>query len=577
MASPGTVDGGALLARALRAGGVEHVFALHGGHLNPFLAGCVAESIALVDGRHEAAVGNAADGYARATGGLGVAAVTAGAGFANCLPALVSAHLDRIPMLMITSSPPLRESELNELQGGIDQVGIVRPVTKWAHRVTSTERIPDLVALAVRKALSGPPGPVLLDVPVDIMFTSVREEQVPAWGNVGVGAPAVPTQVVVDEAVALLRASRRPVVVAGSGIRWARAQQDLLAFAERAQVPVFNQVSSYAGLPPDHPLNAYGAWNLGALAAELGAVPDLVLLLGARLGRYLGGRTGVLVPSEATVIQVDLDSTEIGRVRPIDLPVVADVGEVLRALTANLGDMPDWSDWSYRAAAVHRRPSTFLDEPTEIDGRMHPFHAVREVMRSIGPGATIIIDGGEAAGWAAESLHEARPADVMGMGGYLGILGLTTGLAIGTQVARPDDRVIVVCGDGAAGFNIQEFDTMVRHGLNVMTVVVNNALWAQSARGQSRELGSDSHVISTLADTNYDRVAEGFGAHGERVTRLADIPAAVERGFSSGLPSCLNLTVAPGPEPKTAAGMGKQPTSDSLAVPYYEAIPQQPY
>lgn len=573
MTTDGRVDGGTLLAGTLHRGGVQTVFGLHGGHLNPFLLACAKEGIRLVDGRHETAVVNAADGFARATGTLGVATVTAGAGFANALPGLVSAFVDRVPLLVITSSPPLRESELNELQGGFDQIGIVRPMTKWAHRVTSTERIPDLVALAIRKALAGPPGPVLLDIPVDIMFAAVSADSLPPTGNVGVGDRPAPTAAAVEQIGTLLRAAARPAIVAGSGVRWSGAQAELRQFAERAGIPVFNQVSSFAGLPPDHRLNAYGAWNLGALEVECGARPDLVLLFGARLGRYLGGRSGSMVPLAAKVVQVDLDASEIGRVRPVELPVVADVGHTLRALLADPRPYPDWSDWASGAAAVHRRASNFADDPLEIDGRMHPYHAVREVMNSIGPGASIIIDGGEAAGWAVESLHESRPADVMGMGGYLGILGLTTGLSVGVQVARPAGRVVVFCGDGAAGFHIQEFDTMVRHRLPVITVVVNNAQWAQSVRGQHREYGSAGEIISHLADTDYERVAQGFGAYGERVAKVGDIPAAVARAIESGLPALINLSVSASPEPKTAAGMGKKAQGDSLALPYYEAVP----
>src|ERR1700683_3520242 len=308
--------GGELLARSLRSAGVTTVFALHGGHLNPFLAGCAANGIRLIDGRHEAAVGNSADGYARATGGLGVAAVTAGAGFANVLPALVSAHVDRIPLLVITSSPPLREAELNELQGGVDQAGIVRPVTRWAPRVTPPERIPDLAALAIRKAWGPPPGPVLLDIPVDVMYRDGGDAGSAAPAAVGAAAPSADS---VRGACTLLRSARRPVVVAGNGLRWACGTDALITFAERAGIPVFHQVSTM-GLPAGHRLNAGGAWHLEALSEVAGHRPDLVLLAGARLGRFLGGRSGSMIPDSASLIQIDVDGAEIGRGRGGDGP-----------------------------------------------------------------------------------------------------------------------------------------------------------------------------------------------------------------------------------------------------------------
>ena len=570
------ISGGDLLAGALAEHGVDVVFAIHGGHLNPFLLAASRRGIRFIDGRHEGASGHSADGYARATGSLGVVAVTAGAGFANCLAAIVSAHLDRVPLLVITSSPPLRESELNELQGGVDQVAVVRPITRWAHRVTSTERIPDLTRLAIRKALAGPPGPVLLDIPVDLMFAEVDDSRVPVSGAPEAKLP-MPLAEVIAELVSRLEAAERPVIVAGNGIRYSHAARALLEFAERSGVPVFGQMGAWA-LPADHPLHAGGAWNLASLGTQIGSRPDLVLLVGARMGRFLGGRTGSMIPHDAAVVQVDIDSSEIGRVRNVDLAVVGDAGATLAAATSAIPtDWPDRSDWAKRVVAANHRGSSFADEDSEIDGRLHPYHAVRAVVRAIDPGATVVVDGGEAAGWVWESLHESHCADVMGFGGYLGILGLSTGLAIGAQVARPNNRVVVFCGDGAAGFHIQEFDTMVRHGLPIVMVVINNAVWAQSVRGQHRDYGAGGEVISHLADTNYDEVAVGFGAYGERVSRLADVEGAVRRAFQSGLPALINLAVAYGPEPKTAAGMGRKPADNEMAIPYYEAVPKGPY
>ncbi len=568
------VKGGELLARALHAGGVRTVFALHGGHLNPFLLACSEAGIDLIDGRHEGAVGHSAEGYARAAGSVGVAAVTAGAGFANALASLVSAHADRTPLLMITSSPPLREAELNELQGGIDQIAIARPLTRWAHRVTSVERIPDLAALALRKALGTPPGPVLLDIPVDVLFSELDESRVlPARHVTRIDVPA-PTQAAVESAGQILRSAERPVIVAGSGIRYARARDELRAFAELSNIPVFSQMGT-AWLPPGHRLSGIGGWHLATARQLAGAGPDAVLLIGARLGRFLGGRSGSMIPAEAKIIHVDTDGTEIGRIGNVEQAIVADARETLIALARDGRPWPDHSDWVRIATSVQHATSRFESEPEYLDGRMHPYHAVRAALRAVQPGSTIVVDGGETAGWVWESLAAAQYDDIMGFAGYLGILGLSMGLAIGAQAALPGRRVVLFAGDGAAGFHIQEFDTMVRHSLPVVLVVVNNALWAQSLRGQQRDYGDDAAAIITeLRDTSYEKVAEGFGAHGERVTKLDEVGPALQRAFDSGLPACINLTVALGPEPRTAAGMGGPATGDEIALPYYESIPR---
>ena len=172
-AAAGTVNGGELIARTLAAHGVRHAFGVHGGHLDAMLTSMVDHGITLVDHRHETAAGNAAEGYALATGGLGVVFATAGPGFANVYSAIANAHCDRIPVLVLTSSPPQREAELNVLQGAIDQVACSLPITRWAHRVTTAARLPDLVSLAIRHATGGVPGPVVLDVPIDVMFRPI--------------------------------------------------------------------------------------------------------------------------------------------------------------------------------------------------------------------------------------------------------------------------------------------------------------------------------------------------------------------------------------------------------------------
>lgn len=234
--------------------------------------------------------------------------------------------------------------------------------------------------------------------------------------------------------------------------------------------------------------------------------------------------------------------------RPFDVGITADAAETLRALSAagKAQQWPDWSEWARLATDAHRRAPAFAEEPLEVGGRMHPYHALREVLKSLAPDSNLVVDGGEIAAWAAVSLHEARPHRVIGCGylGYLGYLGITPGLAIGTQLAEPERPVVVLIGDGGMGFHIQEFDTTVRHGLNITMVVVNNVGWAMSFHGQDILFGEEGEVISRLADNDYDRVAAGFGAHGERVSHFEDIALAVKRAMEHDDPSCINLAVS---------------------------------
>lgn len=570
------VDGGELLARSLADAGVTVAFALHGGHLDAFFQGCRRHGIRLVDTRHEAAAGHAAEGYARSTGGLGVAVVTSGPGFANGFAALANASADRVPLLMITSSPPLGEAETNELQGGLDQAAVARPVTRWAHRVTTTSRIPDLVALAARKARAAPSGPVLLDVPVDVLFRPVDAAALAAPGSLALGEPPAPSPDATRQALALLRAAERPAIVAGGGARSSGCADALARFAERTGIPVFANSRGYGLLAADHPLNAHGSTGLAALAHLAGGAPDVVLLLGARLGLFTGGRSGMMIPPATRIVQVDLDAAEIGRLGPVGVPVVADCRQALEALlAADAEPWPDWSAWAAQAVAVHRMGEVlFGGESADVGGRLHPYHAVREVLRAVEPGSILVLDGGEAAAWAELSMHEARPSQVLGLG-YLGYLGVGQGTAIGAQVAHPGRPVVQITGDGAIGFHVQEFDTMVRHGLPIVTVVVNNACWGMSVHGQDAMFGAEGEVISRLADTRYDRVAAGFGAHGERVTSPEEVGSAVERALAAGGPACIDLAVsADVVHPVTVALLGDLAATDQIVVPYYQNLPR---
>ena len=567
-------NGGELLARALAAAGVTDVFALHGGHLDAFWTACRANGLRLVDTRHEAAAGHAADGYARTTGGLGVAVVTSGPGFANGFAALPNAMSDAVPMLMVASSPPLRELQTNEMQGGFDQVAAAAPVTKWAHRIVTTERIPDLVALAVRTALSGRPGPVFLEIPIDVLVTAVDEAGLPPAGPALLADRPAPSPAAVRAAADLLLHAERPAIVVGGGALWSSCGAELAAFADRAGIPVFANNRALGLLPAAHRCNGWAVDSLSLMAMTGQPLPDVVLLLGARLGLLTGGRAHSLIPPEAAVIQVDLEAAEMGRLRPVQVPVVADCREALQALCAVEVSWPDRAEWLVSATGAHALvEQLFGAAPPTVDGRLHPYHAGREALLGAGADAVLVLDGGEAPLWAAMSVAAAAPHRVLNLG-YMGFLGIGQGFAIGAQIAEPQRRVLQVTGDGAYGFHLAELDTMVRHGLPVVTVVLNNACWGMSIHGQEAVYGAGNDVIVRLADTDYHEVARALGGYGERVTEIGEVRAAVQRAFDSGLPACVNVAVAASVvHPMTTAMLGDLEADNEIVVPYYENIP----
>jgi len=577
MPRPRTVDGGELVARTLKEFGVEVAFGLHGGHLDSLLIGLRRNGIRLIDTRHEAVAVNAADGYARATGRLGVAFATAASGYSNAIAGLATAYADRSPLLLLTSSPPLRDAEQNALQGSIDQVAMANPLSKWAHRVTVVEEIPSLVSFAIRKALAGAPGPVVLDIPIDVLFGPAEESRIDYGGGARIASPPAPSPAAVNDALSLLRKAARPVIIAGGGVRGSAASELLVAFAERSGIPVFNQQTSFGAMPADHPLNAFSAANLAILQMVDGKGPDVVLLLGARRGMFLGGRSSAIVPPGAKVVQVDVDASEIGRFRPFDIGITADSAETLRAfLGADAERWPDRRGWAEAAVMIHRHERAFASEPTIVNGRLHPFHALRETLRALEPGATLIVDGGEMGSWVGESAHEARPKRIIGFGGYLGFLGIGFGVAIGAQIADPTSRVILLMGDGAFGLHLQELETMARHGLPIVTVVVNNMCWGMSIHGQQAVYGNEAGIVSKLADSDYDVAARGLGAAGERVSRIEDVGPAIRRALDSRKPTCINLTVSGEvTHPITPMMVGYTDDPNMIVIPYYDNVPRK--
>lgn len=575
-------DGGELLVQTLKAAGVQHAFVLHGGHLDPIFQACLDHDLQLIDTRHEAAAGHAADAYARQTGQIGVAIATAGPGFTNVLTAITQAYLDRIPVLFIAGSAPLRDAERWPLQGGVDQVAMAKPVTKYAAQITRTDQIPHMIAHGIRTAMSGTPGPVLLEAPIDVLFSPV-DKPVPIPQSIVSDQAPAPTDEQLADALALLQNASNPVIVAGGGVLLSRAADAVRELAEMTGIPVFANNKALGTLPPDHPLSGYALSNLGVLSATGIGKPDVALFLGARFGMFTAGDR--LLPAECKLIQVDVDGQELGRIRPVDVPIRADCRQAALALSRAAAGVtwPDWSGWS---AAVHDtsrwHEAAYADVSSQTPAAVHPYAALREIMAALPSGTIICGDGGETSQWAELTSRAEQPGQYTGHG-YLGCLGIGMPFAMGSQVAHPDKRVVCIVGDGSVGLNIQEFDTMVRHNLPVVTIVLNNKAWGMCVHGQRSMFGSNRLVVTTLGESRYDKVAEGFGCHAALVEDLEGIGPAVQQALESGQPACINvitdLEAAYGdtdagksqktPEPKS------QENKEDIEMPYYDNLKQE--
>jgi acetolactate synthase-1/2/3 large subunit len=540
------VTGGELVVRTLLQAGVEDVFALHGAHIDAIFQAAARRGLSLIDTRHEAAAGHAAEGYARAGRRLGVALVTAGGGFTNVVTPLANAFLDRTPLLVLAGSGALCDDEMNTLQAGIDQVAVARPLSKWAHRVVTTASIPRLVSQAIRIALTPPFGPVLLDLPWDILRTAIDATEAATCTQ----APLhVGTLDALDVAATLdaLAGAQRPVIIAGSEISHGAGEEALASLALTTGAPVF---ADFEGLGS---LSALPAAYRGGLVqglqgfAAAGVEPDFCLMLGIRFGLLTGHGSGSLLPRNATIYQIDPDGRELGRLASIGRGMVANAAGAVRALASAALERtwPERKEW--RACVTQRvdsRLAKVRNQGRTGNRLLHPMHATEVVATHIGANTVVVADGALTYLWLSEVISHARPARFL-CHGYLGSMGVGFGVAVGAQTAarRRGERVILITGDGAVGYSLAEFDTAVRHSLALIVVVMNNRAWGATQHFQKITAGAEGVTHTLLPQGRYDAVAEALGADGYHAESAEALDHALRQALSRDRPACIDVRV----------------------------------
>jgi len=542
-----TVSGGELVVRTLIQAGVEQVYLLYGGHIQPICEGIREHGLAYVDMRHEVTAGYAAQGWARATDSFGVAVVSAAPGFTNIISSITNSFCDRTPVVYISTSAALADAETNNFMSGIDPVAMVKPVTKWAHCVTRTEDIPRLLAHAIRIATSEPCGPVLLDIPWDIVFGKTEDNRVEIPKLIQFDTAPLPRPEAVQDALRLLASARRPVILAGEGAARTGVAEELRAFVSQTKIPVFASYDAYGLLPTDHPLYAGGARKM-TLLREPGKSPDVVLALGIRFGFMTVGANGLL-PAGAKVIQVDVDPKEMGRTRAVTVPMVASSREALRALNAQCASQtwPDWRAWNKTlqdTKAAHR--ARIAADAVGREVPIPPLLAAQAIVESVGEDAYIIADGADAHMWIAEAAQVSEPGRFFSHSSYFGCLGYGLGFSMGVQNAHPGKRVVCVIGDGALGFTLAEFHTLARHQLPIVVIVMNNRAWGATSHFQDTTVfaGHDRNFATDLSGAAYHSVAAALGCHAALVTRIEQLGPTVRAAFASGKPACINVEIA---------------------------------
>ena len=527
-----------VIARFLKARGVDRIFALCGGHIMPIWMRADAEGIRIIDVRDERAAVYMAHAHSELTGGLGVALVTAGPGMTNAMTGIANAHISRASVLVLSGGPPRPQDNRGGLQD-LPHVDMVRPITRYARTVREPALVLQELDEAVSRAMGqgGEPGPVYLDFPTDTLRGEVPKPlQMEEHFRAKPRPVLIPGESDIAAAADLLWSAKRPLVISGRGARG--AGPELRAFLDALGAPYLDTGESKGLIPDDHP---------SAIAAMRGAVmgqADVVVTIGRRLDFQLAyGSPAVF--GEAKFLRIGDAPSEIRDNRRGVVELFAQPAAALSAIVRKAaGRAPAidraWVDGlrSKHAERAQKLRASMKTAASDADGRIHPNRALAELQDQLKPDAIVIADGGDFLSFARVGLSASTYLDP----GSLGCIGIGTPFGVAASLACPDRMVLVATGDGAFGFNAMEIDTAVRHKAPVLIVVANNGAWQIEVHDQTDTHGK---VVGTrLQFADHAAMARAFGMHAERVERAEDLQGAIARALANR-PALLDVVVSP--------------------------------
>ncbi|MEE9618088.1 MAG: thiamine pyrophosphate-binding protein [Anaerolineae bacterium] len=543
-----SIKGGELLLRCLVQENVRVIFAVPDGAYNSVLGKLKEHGVRLIPPRHEAAAAHMADAWSRATGEPGVCMAGAGPGTANLLSGIITARSEGSPVIAITAQCPSKD--IYPDRGGVfqyaDQIGLFRSATKWNTFVSDPKRIPELVQKAFRVATSDRPGPVQLDIPEDVLGAEVEEERavVEPRQRYRMTQPTPADRALVKEAAALLTEAALPAVYLGGGVRHSGAWAEARRLAEHLACPVLLGTAARGLIPEDHPL-CFIPVSTGGMSLRREA--DLVLLVGTQMGQHENyGRPPQWGPPEQQkVIQVDVDPEMIGRSRPVDLALVGDARATLAGLIEEVEAISEPRSPSERLDEFRRQSQEWERNLAALarEGKpIHPAKLMTEVAEFFPRNGILVMDGGNTSLYCFQYQRVYEPRSFLWTSKF-GHLGTGVPYAMGAKLANPERPVILVTGDSAFGFNLQELETAYREKLPFICVVSCDYRWGMEVPGQILTLGANNLVGVDHSRPRYDEVAKGFGCFGAYVEDPAEIRPALESAQRSGLPAVIQVVI----------------------------------
>ena len=553
----GVVNGAQLVVRALQNEKVKVIFTLCGDD-DLIYNYCEDAGIRLIDFRHEQATGHAAQGWSIATGEVGVCLVQSGPGVTDLAPAITVAYQECIPVVALATHTPLMDFEkltVNEF----DAAKMFSSFTKWSGYCYETPRLPEYINMAFRIAAGGRPGPVLLNIPVDVLVKECDESLDcienafhPREKNRTMIRPHGDPEAV-KRALKLLLDAERPLIILGSGAGFADAGEEAKEFVEYTKIPVGAWGWGQGLIPDDHPL----CFGLASILAGPGQMmlpaADVVLAVGLRYTDLFGYGQPPFFAPDVKVIQVDIHAEEIGRNRPIDVGIVGDAKAVLSQFNKYarelLSEPREESEWVLKMREEKQKfEESLAQEGSSDDVPIKPQRLCKDIREFMPRDGIIILDGGDTTVWGLMYLRAYYPKHLYFSGGlFIQHLGGGVPMAIAAKAANPDKKVLVLTGDGSFLFNGKEIDTARRHDLPFVTVIANDCQWGMVARIQKLAYGPKFYGLASKlsSKTRYDKYAEAFDCYGELVTDPDEIKSALERAFDSGVPAVLDVRIDP--------------------------------
>ncbi len=523
------ISGGHLVAKALKAEGVDTIFTLCGGHIIDIYDGCLDEGIRIVDVRHEQTAAHAADGYARQTGKLGCVVTTAGPGCTNAVTGVATAFRSESPILHIGGQSSLTQHKMGSLQD-LPHVDMMGPITKFASGVFSTERVADMVSMAARECFNGAYGPSYLEIPRDILDREIPIETavIPEPGHYRASTKSIGDPADIEKLADILVKSERPAVLFGQQVWACQGIDAAISMVRALDIPAYMNGASRGMLPQGDP------HHFDRTRSDAFKNADVILIVGTPFDFRMG--YGKRISKDATLIQIDQSYATVGKNRDISLGLAGDPGAILAAVEqAASGRIDDGKRKSRQKWMAELRDieATKLEKLmpmfTTDQNPIHPYRLAYEINEFLGEDTIYIGDGGDIVTISAQAVRPRNPGQWMDPGA-LGSLGVGTGFAMAAKLAHPNKEVVCLYGDGAFGMTSFDMETSQRFGAPYLAVVGNNSAMNQIRYGQLAKYGQDrGDVGNKLGDIPFSKFGEMIGGYGEEVTEAKEIQPALQR------------------------------------------------